>query len=189
MNIFVLDNDITKCAQAHMDKHVTKMILESAQLLCTSKWVTDILGYIPRFLTPAESKKVRDLATAARYVPLGTRIAEGFPAEYLPFGINHPSCIWVRSSLSNWEWLIELTEAMQTEALYRGFKPHKSMEVLREMPIPYDLDEPNLTPFGMSMPDEYKQEDPIEAYRLYYQLDKSHIAVWTKRGAPNWWIE
>jgi hypothetical protein len=35
MNIFVLDNDITKCAQAHTDKHVVKMILESAQILCT----------------------------------------------------------------------------------------------------------------------------------------------------------
>lgn len=33
MNIFVLDNDISKCAQAHVDKHCVKMILESTQLL------------------------------------------------------------------------------------------------------------------------------------------------------------
>ena len=33
MNIFVLDNDIEKCAQYHCDKHVVKMILESAQML------------------------------------------------------------------------------------------------------------------------------------------------------------
>jgi hypothetical protein len=34
MNIFVLDRDVRKCAEYHNDKHVVKMILESAQLLC-----------------------------------------------------------------------------------------------------------------------------------------------------------
>ena len=34
MNIFVLDLDVKKCAQYHVDKHVVKMILETAQLLC-----------------------------------------------------------------------------------------------------------------------------------------------------------
>lgn len=33
MNIFVLDYNIEKCAQFHCDKHVVKMVLESAQLL------------------------------------------------------------------------------------------------------------------------------------------------------------
>lgn len=36
MNIFVLDTDITSCAQYHCDQHVVKMILESVQLLCTA---------------------------------------------------------------------------------------------------------------------------------------------------------
>jgi hypothetical protein len=36
MNIFILDQDIERCAQYHNDKHVVKMILESAQLLCTA---------------------------------------------------------------------------------------------------------------------------------------------------------
>ena len=34
MNIFYLDKNTTKCAQYHNDKHVVKMILETAQLLC-----------------------------------------------------------------------------------------------------------------------------------------------------------
>ena len=34
MNIFVLDQDVKKCAEYHNDKHVVKMILETAQLLC-----------------------------------------------------------------------------------------------------------------------------------------------------------
>lgn len=36
MNIFFLDDDIKKCAEYHCDKHVVKMILEYAQLLCTA---------------------------------------------------------------------------------------------------------------------------------------------------------
>lgn len=36
MNIFVLDNDIERCAEYHCDQHVVKMILESVQLLCTA---------------------------------------------------------------------------------------------------------------------------------------------------------
>ena len=36
MNIFVLDTNPKLCAQYHCDKHVVKMILESAQMLSTA---------------------------------------------------------------------------------------------------------------------------------------------------------
>ena len=36
MNIFYLDEDIQTCARYHVDGHVVKMILESAQMLCTA---------------------------------------------------------------------------------------------------------------------------------------------------------
>ncbi len=36
MNIFFLDTDVKKCAEYHCDKHVVKMILETAQLLCSA---------------------------------------------------------------------------------------------------------------------------------------------------------
>jgi len=38
MNIFKLDTTPQLCAQTHCDKHVSKMILESAQMLCTTLW-------------------------------------------------------------------------------------------------------------------------------------------------------
>jgi hypothetical protein len=41
MNIFLLDYDLKKCAQSHVDKHVVKMILETAQLLCGVHHVTE----------------------------------------------------------------------------------------------------------------------------------------------------
>jgi hypothetical protein len=36
LNIFLLDTDVTKCAQYHCDKHVVKMPIEYAQLLSTT---------------------------------------------------------------------------------------------------------------------------------------------------------
>lgn len=36
MNIFILDEDIEKCATYHVDRHIVKMPLESAQMLCTT---------------------------------------------------------------------------------------------------------------------------------------------------------
>ena len=40
MNIFVLDTDPEKAAEYHCDKHVVKMILETAQLISSAHWVT-----------------------------------------------------------------------------------------------------------------------------------------------------
>lgn len=40
MNIFYLDNNPKTCARYHCDKHVVKMILETAQLLCGAHWAT-----------------------------------------------------------------------------------------------------------------------------------------------------
>lgn len=47
MNIFVLDNDTKKCAVYHNDKHVVKMILEYAQLLCGAHHMTESKHEIP----------------------------------------------------------------------------------------------------------------------------------------------
>jgi len=47
MNIFFLDNDVKKCAEYHCDKHVVKMILETAQLLCGAHWATDSPYLVP----------------------------------------------------------------------------------------------------------------------------------------------
>jgi hypothetical protein len=42
MNIFFLDWDVKKCAQYHCDKHVVKMILETAQLLCSAHHMVSV---------------------------------------------------------------------------------------------------------------------------------------------------
>jgi hypothetical protein len=36
MNLFFLDDDFEKCAQYHVDKHVSKIFLEAMQIVCTN---------------------------------------------------------------------------------------------------------------------------------------------------------
>lgn len=38
MNIFVLDTNPQKAAEYHCNKHICKMLLESAQMLCAAHW-------------------------------------------------------------------------------------------------------------------------------------------------------
>lgn len=46
MQIFILDDDVKRCAQSHCDKHVIKQILEICQLLCTTLRINNIkYGY------------------------------------------------------------------------------------------------------------------------------------------------
>lgn len=49
MNIFILDHDFNKCAEYHNDTHLSKMLLEACQLMCTAHHVTgadsDLIPY------------------------------------------------------------------------------------------------------------------------------------------------
>jgi hypothetical protein len=49
MNIFVLDLNLKKCAEYHLDKHTTKLCVEYAQLLCSAHWLNG--GEAPYKLT------------------------------------------------------------------------------------------------------------------------------------------
>jgi len=40
MNIFVLDLDVKKCAEYHSNRHVCKMLVETAQMLCSTYYYT-----------------------------------------------------------------------------------------------------------------------------------------------------
>ena len=44
MNIFILDSFQIRCARFHCDKHVCKMIVETAQLLSNAYWATGEKG-------------------------------------------------------------------------------------------------------------------------------------------------
>jgi len=171
MNIFVLDEDFDTCAEYHIDKHIVKMPLEAAQLLCSAHWISQV-GFFPRKITPDEKKQTQELITKDFY------------------GIthyNHPCAIWARASLDNFEWLHCYANALNSEYGYRyGGKSHKSLEVVNRLPEP-NIPRLGLTPFAQAMPDELKSDDHIASYRLFYMLDKGPFATWKYRDKPFWW--
>lgn len=157
MNIFILDTDITRCAQYHCDQHAIKMILESVQLLCT-----------------ALNKK-------------------GFTTPYKSTHIKHPCVLWVEESYDNFEWLVQLTYALNKEYQYRFNKTvdHKSITVLKQIETEaFAYERKGLTPFPQAMPDQFKcKDDAVTAYRQFYIGDKMRFARWTKRPIPSWITE
>ena len=100
MNLFYLDEDLDKCAEYHVDKHVNKMILEAAQLLCTAIWVDHLLGFRPHALDKHDSTVLNEYKKIEK--PL--KPEERHLTPYLGMMYNHPSTIWTRSSLDNYEW-------------------------------------------------------------------------------------
>ena len=151
MNIFVLHHDPQVAAEMMCDKHVVKMILETAQMLCT------------------------------------VIASHGCDTPYRPTHKKHPCTIWAGESRANWNWLVSHGLALCSEYTKRYNKVHKSERVIkwcRDSNI--NLSCVRLTPFAQAMPEEYKNECPITAYRAYYRGEKSHFAKW-KTQAPYWW--
>ena len=179
MNIFILDKNIDKCAEYHVDKHVVKMPLEAAQMLCTTMWIDKYLGYVPRKLTKEELAILRDKKQNE---------PRDFP--YLPTMHNHPCTIWTRTSLDNFEWLSCYASALNEEYHYRYGKTHKSVrEVILQLPDPISLLRCGLTPFAQAMPDELRGCDAVNSYRKFYHKDKATFASWKYREKPHWWSE
>ena len=151
MNIFYLHSDPVKAAKIQYNKHVVKMILESAQMLCTAHhhW-----------------SEVHDLDID--YIP------------YKKAHYNHPSTIWCRQSDEQYVWLYDHMIALGEEYTKRYNKTHltitKCKDILKEIPIGIHIagfEEP-----PQCMPDQYKVPGcSITAYWNYYEGEKYLIAA------------
>lgn len=181
MNLFYLDHDLDKCAEYHIDKHVGKMQLEACQLLCTALWVDKLFGFVPRKLNQEEYKELQNAKRMEPPIELRTF------TRYLPTHANHPCAIWVRSSLENFWWTINYINALDEENIFRGNKPHSSRVVCNNLPDPKYLRNINITTRPQCMPDEFKSNDIVQSYRLFYMNDKKDFATWKVRGKPDWW--
>jgi len=177
MNIFYLNRDPKICAQEHVDKHVVKMILETAQLLSTAHRVIDGTEIIGTSKTGRKQK---------RWVLPDTRDTVLYSATH----INHPSAIWCRKNLSNYQWLHALLVELCNEYTYRYGKVHKCQEIglVEELGKP-----PRNIKFGEfteptpAMPDQYKVSgNSIQSYKNYYLGDKQRMFSWKNRNKPMW---
>lgn len=180
MNLFILDYDLDRNAEYHIDKHVGKMQLEAAQMLATTVWIDKLLGYVPRALEKDELAVVK--AAMAELPPIDEREFLRYKAAH----INHPCTIWMRESFDNFEWTQVYVNALNEESQWRGNKPHASCIEVNRMPEPFRLKSIGLTKFAQAMPDQYKSDDAVTAYRAYYRNDKAEIATWKRRGQPEW---
>jgi len=114
MNIFILDESPVKAAQLQCDKHVVKMILESAQMLSTAHRLLDgrmVLG---------KSKSGR----SAKEWKLEDEVLD--TVLYKAVHIGHPCTIWTMESISNYNWHFQHYKALAEEYEYRYGKTHKS---------------------------------------------------------------
>ena len=133
MNIFYLDRCPVKSAEMSCDKHVVKMILESAQLLCTVHRVTDGVEYYDK---TAKGRKIKRWKH-----PNSNLEATLYKAGWL----KHPSTQWLFESPFNYVWLYEHMMALNEEykKRYNHTKDHVTIqklgEVLKSLPVNISL--------------------------------------------------
>jgi hypothetical protein len=178
LNIFYLDKDPRKAAEMHCDKHVVKMIVESAQLLSTAHRILDGDQTLGKTQTGRNVK---------RWILNDSRESLLYKASH----INHPSAVWARSNIDHYRYLFELYAFLIEEYGYRYRKDHKSAElvpILINAPERIDFEAPWIDP-PQAMPEECKiPGDTVAAYRKYYADYKKRFAKWTKRNPPSWWV-
>lgn len=155
MNIFVLDTDPKIAAQYHCDKHVVKMILETAQLLCTAHHVNGINANVEDYLYKQthinhpcaiwarQSKENYDWLTE-----LGLRLCKEYTKRY--------------DKVHKSQYLIQLLTVHD----------------------PIDYPKKGLTEFAIAMPEEYRLNEVVSSYRNYYKYGKKDILTYKNSEIP-----
>lgn len=159
MNIFFLSRNPRRAAKLHCDKHVVKMILETAQLLYSAHWVLN-----PEGLHESPYK------LAHRNHPCAIWVRSSI-TNYM----------WLASL--GW-WLCK-----EYQYRYGQHKTHKTEDHILWLlnHLPEDIPILPMTSPVLAMPDEYKQDDPILAYQTYYiesKLKQRGIVKYTRREWP-----
>ena len=196
MNIFWLgvitdggvEADARKCAESHCDKHVVKMILELAQLLCTAVSVCDYDG---------------------DQVPLEHFSDPSIPKTYKNTHWKHPCAVAVRKYPDVYRktahLLLELCKEYTrrydgrthaTEALARGLFAHPPKNFrLAEEYVKEDVCEGALggSRVPLCMPKQYWTKRAgkfcaVSSYRKYYVEDKykAGIVKYKTGNEPKW---
>ena len=170
MNIFVLSDDPVEAARMHCDKHVPKMCVEAAQMMASA---------------------LRRHGATDEQMPL-TKKGTPYKGGYA----HHPCTLWAGDSEANFAWLTRHAIALCNEYKQRFGKTHACERPIRSMiglvhlfPDQYPSPEAALTPFAQAMPDEYKDDNPVVAYRAYYisKIDSPGGVHYRHTSAPDWW--
>lgn len=181
MNIFALDKDPETAAKYHCSKHAVKMVLEYCQILSTNHRLID---GIPTQIANAKGKPKTVYVHPSHDSLL-------FKTTHQ----NHPSTIWARQSVNNYKWTAQLLHYLCKEYTARYGKVHKcerdGLVYFLVNNVPKNLTNSGLTPFAMAMPDYIRNmaKDPVEAYRLYYVLEKARMLEWKAPATEPYWVK
>lgn len=161
MNIFILHPHARLAARMLCDKHCSKMIVETAQMMAA--------GLIAHGAEPNEMPLTKN----------GTPYRGGYA--------NHPCTRWSYESRANFIWLAEHGHELCLEFTKRYGKVHACQSPIEQMwCMEHLIPEGEQTPFAQAMPDEFRDDDAVVAYRAYYH--SKQFAKWEKgTPAPDWW--
>lgn len=188
MNIFILDQNPACAAMLHNDKHVVKMILESAQLLSTAHRVCDGMRYEDR---TAQNRRI------TRWRLHDDRDGILLKATHA----SHPCAVWSRSHTQHYRWLFDLYTALLTEYTHRYHKHHaydpaRSLRLyqhLQQAPAAISHDDHQRAAPPKAMPDQFKTpsqsvmdwEATVQSYHQYYREAKASFSTWKQRPIPS----
>ena len=163
MNIFVLHPMPDVAARMQCDKHVSKMTLETAQMLCT---VINELGGT----SPYKSAHVNHPCSVWARETMGNFI-----------------WLWEHGMALAKEYTDRYGKVHKSEAVIRHCR--KAIKDVAWLGGP-SFKSRTVTPHPLCMPDQYKGEDVFESYRRFYIGEKAGFAQWNKTTeAPSWWPE
>jgi|TARA_A200000159_G_scaffold120792_1_gene114946 hypothetical protein len=181
MNVFVLSECPVESAKMMCDKHIPKMIVESAQMLSTAHRILDGKEY----QAPSKSGK-----RMVKHYLLPDSAKEAI--MYKSVHAGHPCTVWTMASKANYDWHYEHFLALCSEFEYRFNKQHLTYQKLKDFlkECPANMPDIGLTEFAQAMaqyPQCIVKGDAVKAYRNYYHESK-YFAKWVKgRPAPSWW--
>lgn len=210
MKVYYLDQNPVKVAEYYIDRHVLIMIKEIAQLLSNAHRILDGV-WKKQVLQPGVYRNLCTLGWsgrvdhAARLLPgegiVFLSAVQGSP-EIKGWTVVNEQClhlsepkdvcsIWTAESIQNYLWLYELLKALCAEKAHRFPKSENEMSQYMEFlkTPPRNQTSSGFTPPPLVMPASFKTEDVIESYRGYYIGDKYHIAKWTNRSIPRWYLQ
>lgn len=158
MNIFYLSHDPKLAAIAHCNKHVVKMILESAQILCT-------------VINKCAGEQVMPYKTTHRNHPCT-----------LWAGKSLENAQWLLSLTSalNEQYRLRFNHDVDHKS-YAMLCDNNISKLLH-----FYLPATGFTTPALAMPDEFKCGDPVKAYRNYYSKAKRDLLQYTVVDAPSW---
>jgi len=179
MNIFILDEDPVIAAQLQCDKHVVKMILESAQMLSTAHRVLD-------------GNQTKIASKSGKTMVKHWQLDHHDDVIYKAVHVGHPCTVWTMESDSNYNWHYEHFVALHNEFIYRYGKTHRSFDLLGDIlkTPPRNIPVGPKTPFKLAMgiaPQCINTSDPVGSYRAFYQTKQERFSMdWSKRPVPEW---